>query len=89
MTDPLKEKIKAYVKERDQVLLSGDIDKMYALIKKYQPKYAPKTRAVTEIAMHKAITAAGSLPFEYRLKSKKWLIDHKCHSLDDGELGKA
>lgn len=79
--------IAEFVKERDEVLLSGDLDRLYAFHAKYNPDVpAFASREIAEASMHKARTAAKSLPIEARLESKRWLTNHGMKSLDDGDL---
>lgn len=82
-----RNEIETYVKERDSVLLSGDVAKVAALRKKHSPYLSPPiSPEVEEIAMHKAITGCLSLPFDYRKKSKRWLTERGYTSFDDGDL---
>ena len=78
--------IAAFVKERNEVLLSGDIDRCSAFLTKHNPGFSPSTRLVAEIMMHKARMAVLSLPIEARKESKKWLTDRGYFSFDDGDL---
>jgi hypothetical protein len=88
MTRNSDEKIKAFVKERDDVLMSGDVDRCIAFHKKHNPARPFPSRDVAEVSMHKARTATRSLPMSYRLASRKWLSERGYTSLDDGELTK-
>jgi hypothetical protein len=75
------EEIKA-VKERNEMLMACDIDKMLA----FQAKHNLGTfssREVVEIALHKARTAAESLPTNERMFSKQWLKERGYSSFDD------
>lgn len=65
--------IAAFVKERDEVFLSGDVDRVIAYHKKWSPGVAAPSREVVEIAMHKARTAITSFPQEARDASITWL----------------
>jgi hypothetical protein len=76
--------VKAYLKYRDEVLLSGDVERVIKLLK--ESYGAAPTHAAAERAMHQAITAALSLPMEHRIKSKKWLSDRGLDSWDDGDI---
>lgn len=67
--------IAAYVKERDEALLSGDIDKVRDLYTKHNPGLRAPPHEVLEMAMHKARTAAINLPVAEREKSKAWLLE--------------
>ena len=87
MDNDLEIKIKAFVKERDEMLLANDIDKMLEFHKKHNPHTPPpSSREIAEIGLHKARTAAMSLPIEERKKSKDWLTVRGYNSLDDGDL---
>jgi len=87
MDKDLEEQIKAFVKERDEMLLTNDIDKMLEFHKKHNPHIPPpSSREVAEISLHKARTAARSLPIEERRKSKYWLTARGYNSLDEGDL---
>lgn len=68
--------IKAFVEERDSVLLSGDIDLLMRFHQKHNPGSPPiANRELAEISMHKARTAALSLPLDIRRGSHQWLTD--------------
>lgn len=87
MSPEVEAEIKAFVKERDDMLMSGDIDQVIAFHEKHNPGVrAFPNREVAEISMHKARTGARSLPMVFRLESKKWLDERGYTSLDDGEL---
>jgi len=84
-----EEDIKKFVAERDEVLLSGDLERVLAFHKKHNPSLiavAQPDNMVLEASMHKARTAAKSLPIEVRKVSKAWLLEHGFTSLDDGDL---
>ena len=79
--------IAAFLKERDAVLLTGDVDKVLAFWRKFNPHMRePSSRQVAEAAMHKAITASRTLPIEVRRTSKQWLEAHGSRSFDDGDV---
>lgn len=87
MTPEVEAEIKAFVKERDEMLMSGDVDLCIAFHEKHNAVIrAFPNRQVAEISLHQARTAARSLPMGYRLESKKWLSERGYTSLDDGEL---
>ena len=87
MTPKEVAEIKVFVKERDEILLSGDVAKVSAFRKKHSPTLSPPiSPEVEEISMHMAITGCKSLPLDYRKKSKQWLVDRGYSSLDDGDL---
>lgn len=66
-----------FLKDRDEALLSLDETKVRAYMDKYHV-YGPflGDPDVFWRAIHKARTAAKSLPMEARSLSKKWLIEH-------------
>lgn len=79
--------IKAFVKERDEMLMAGDIDRCIAFHEKHNPGIrAFPNRLVAEISLHKARTAAKTLPVSFRSESKKWLTDRGYASWDDGDV---
>lgn len=79
---------KAFLRERDEMLMAGDIDRLIAFQKKHNPDIrAFPNREVAEISLHMTRTAARSLPMTYRMESKKWLTERGYKSLDyDGDL---
>lgn len=87
MTSQQKDEIAEFVKERDAILLSLDVDRMIAFHEKHNPGIgAPSNRNVCLISMHKARTAAKTLPMEARRLSRDWLTERGFTSLDDGDL---
>src|ERR1700761_6542637 len=90
ISSEVQAEIKAFVKERDEMLMSGDVDRCIAFHEKHNPGiHAFPNREVAEVSLHKARTGARSLPMVFRLESKKWLNERGYTSLDDGELAKA
>ena len=87
MAPDVAAKIKAFVAERDEMLMACDIDRMLAFHAKHHP-YSPgfSSREVAEIALHKTRAGAKSLPIEARLLSKRWLAERGYSSVDDGDL---
>ena len=85
MTPQLVPLPEIYVRERNAMLLRGDIDVLIAFMHKwgYPP---PSDRMTAELILHKLTTAVPSLPLEHRRRSKTWLTKRGSHSLDDGEL---
>ena len=76
--------IKQFTKERDEALLSMDKDRILAHMRKWG---VPVPReGIFWLAVHKARTGATSLPMFERAASKRWLIVHGMHSLDDGDV---
>lgn len=87
MTPEVKAQIESFVKERDDMLMSGDVDRVIAFHAKHNPGVAPfSSREVAEVSMHKARTAAKSLPMSFRSESKKWLSERGYTSHDDGDV---
>ena len=81
----MEDDIKKFIAARDAVLMTGDVDKVMAFFKEHNG-HEITSREVSEVTMHKAITAVTSLPREYRAKSKAWLLDNGYSSFDDGDL---
>ena len=82
-----KDDIAAFVKERDEVLLSGDVDRCMAFHAKHNPdSTVSKHWEIAEIGMHKARTAAMSLAMSARVESRKWLSERGYKSLDGGTI---
>ena len=77
--------IAEYVRKRDAILLALDIDGMIELMREHGSP-VPSSREVAELTMHKARTAATSLPIEARRASKAWLILRGYSALDDGDV---
>lgn len=87
MSPEVEAEIKAFVQERDEMLMAGDIDRLIAFHEKHNPGVrAFPNREVAEISLHKARTGAKSLPMSYRVKSLKWLTERGYTSLDDGDI---
>lgn len=83
-----EEGLATHIKERDEILLSGDIDRMMEfLVRNGLPPLS--SREFAEVVMHKARTAVCSLPREVRIASKQWLSERGYHSLDDGDMNDA
>jgi len=83
------DEIEQFVKERDEVLLSGDLLRLRAFHAKHNPDSKSPSDELLEVGLHKSRTAAKSLPVEARLLSKRWLREHGYSSLDDGDLNDA
>lgn len=67
------DRIKAYVKERDEILLKDDQEAFTQWCKLKGRVFQNQESA--EITRHKCITACESLPKELKARSHKWLID--------------
>jgi hypothetical protein len=78
--------IDAFIEERNEMLISGDLDRAEAFFAKHAPNRPVPTRDVLEVSIHKSRTAITNLPLEVRKASKAWLTEHGYHSLDDGDL---
>lgn len=85
MTDAANERAKAFVIERDLVLMRGDLDEVEAFLKRHSGR-VPSSREALEITLHKARAAATTLPMELRSLSKRWLTERGYTSLDDGDV---
>lgn len=85
-----EEKLREFLKERDEVLRSLDVDRMIAFGKKYNPQaddeFDWEDRQLAEIGIHTARTMTTSLTKEEREFSKRWLEEHGMDSKDDGDL---
>lgn len=87
MTPEVEAEIKAFVKERDEMLMAGNIDQLIVFHEKHNPGIrAFPNREVAEISLHKARTGAKSLPISYRIESKKWLAERGYTLMDDGDI---
>ena len=76
--------VKAYRRDLDRVLLTGDAKKLRNFF--IERGLKPPPYGALSTTMHKAITGSTSLPIEYRRASKAWLTRRGYHSLDDGDL---
>jgi hypothetical protein len=83
-TDP-HFKIQEFVKERNKVLLKGDLNELRKFMKKHKMPFI-RDNITLRVTLHKSITAAQGLPKEYRQLSKDWLSARGYTSLDDGDL---
>lgn len=72
MTNP---GIKEWLKERNEVVRSLDIEKMKAFLKKYDPAAELPPDEVLEITMRKALYNTFGAPIEERQAAAKWLSD--------------
>ena len=82
----LKEQITAFNRERNAILLGGDLDKLLEMVRRSRPDFVPMDRHILEIMLHKTRTAVGSLPAELRAASKAWLVERGYESWDDGDV---
>jgi hypothetical protein len=60
--EPSDGAIYAFVSERDEVLLSRDVQRVIDFHTKHHPDLPPMTPVVAEVAMHKAISALRNHP---------------------------
>lgn len=76
-----------FVRERNEALITLDVDKVIAFHNKWNPDSQLNiSRENSEIGMHKAITAVSNLPREIRMNSKRWLSERGYKSLDEGKI---
>jgi len=73
----------AYRAELDDILLNGT---PMNLLKFMQGHAMKADLCLAEMTLHKARTAAKTLPLDSRKASKAWLQQHGYHALDDDEL---
>jgi hypothetical protein len=73
--------METFVKERNEMLLSGDIARAKAFHQKHNPGVPLPPDDVVEIGLHKARTAALSLPQIERDISRRWLAERGYSSL--------
>ncbi len=76
----------AFVAERDAALLSMDEQTIRAYFRKWNGDPGPVDPETFWRGIHKARTAARSLPMGARQESKRWLIAHGSAPMDDGEV---
>lgn len=67
--------IEKFVKERDEALLSLDIDKITKFMNKYDVPM-PKNETVFWAGIHKAICNLNSATSEQKLNSMIWLVNN-------------
>jgi hypothetical protein len=77
-----------FVRERDDALLSLDKEQLLAYARKWgvNLSYIPKSDELFWVSIHKARTAATSLPIAARQESKRWLHERGYQSMDDGDV---
>lgn len=78
--------VSAFVAERDAALLSMDEQRLRHHFRTYSHKEMPDDMPFFWTIVHKARTAATSLPMEARIESKRWLLAHGSQSMDDGDI---
>ena len=82
----MNDEIARFVRQRDEALLSLDESRIRALFRQWNGTEMPTDPHVFWGSVHKAITAATSLPIAFRRQSKAWLDEHGYRSFDDGDL---
>jgi hypothetical protein len=79
-----------FVADRDKALLSLNRATILAYLRKYDPAAAKRQAKVSKEVfwggVHKARTAATSLPMTARTSSKVWLAMRGLRSEDDGDV---
>lgn len=66
------EQIDALLKERNELLIRGDVDGLIKfLVKMGEPR--PRSRLVAEVTLHKARVNMPEMPRPLRVESAKWL----------------
>ena len=86
------EKLKQYVKERNEMLLKRDVGELRKFVIYHKHNFNPDIRLalisatdeVLEITLHKMIVNCTNLPFDFRQESADWLLD-RGYRLDIGE----
>ena len=82
--------LRQFRKERDKALLSLNRDKILRYFQKWNMDNYAKLRKLRKDdfwdSVHLAITACNSLPRDFRLKSKQYLLERGLTPLDFGEL---
>ena len=74
--------IQTFVRERDEALLSLDLAKINAYMRKYGSPELPDT-VVGWAGVHKARTGIRGFPEAEKQKSKDWLAAHGYSHMDD------
>lgn len=78
------DKIKKYVRERDEMLLKRDVNELRKFVKKnneffdkeYLENFEKASDEVLEITLHKMIVSVTSLPIDFQTESLVWLLEH-------------
>lgn len=78
--------LSSIIKERDEVLLSMDLNKVIDFQIRHNPGYQIPALDAVEVGMHMARTACETLPMSERLFSKRWLVTRGYRSMDNGEV---
>ncbi len=80
MEKEIQLKMKKFIEERDNAILSLDRDKIIAYSNKYKIKM-PKEDLVFWCGVHKAVLGIKSATPEQKENSMKWLKEHNFHGL--------
>lgn len=86
MDSDLKAELERFKKERNEVFLSLDENRIRTHCKKWSNFEFPADPRIFWGSVHKAITGCADLPLEFRKASKAYLDSHNLKSLDDGDL---
>lgn len=70
--------IRRYVKRRDKVVLSMDVDKFRKFIRKTDPDIKQPSDEVLEITLRKMALSIRSMPEDVQNDAREWLVDHGC-----------
>lgn len=73
---------KQFVKDRDEALLSLDVEKLKAYAAKYNAKLAEPGSDLFWASIHKARTAANGIPEDAKQLSRDWLKERGLSSMD-------
>ena len=78
----------SYEEGRDDVLLSLDETKIRAYFAAWNGGVddLPRVKQAFWCLIHQAITAVRSLPLEFRLQSRRWLVSRGFRPLDGGAI---
>lgn len=83
--EDVHKEMKQMVTERDEALLSLDMEKIKAYGTKYGARFSDDHDTFWT-SVHMARSAAKTLPMEARKISKRWLLARGFRSLDDGDV---
>lgn len=87
MTPEQQAQLEVFKKERNDALLSLDVEKIQDFYFKWNGyRLSTDNMDIFWGSVHKAITSLTSLPLEFRQKSKDYLTQHGLRSHDDGDL---
>ena len=70
--------IRKYVKERDDVVLSMDVDRFRKFTRKWNPELKQPSDEVMEITLRKMALSIPSMPWNVQQEAREWLIAHNC-----------